>query len=324
MARHWCNPALTTMSNTNPVVSAVIPTRNRPGLVVRAVRSALNQTFAELEVVVVVDGADPITVAALRQIEDQRLRVIELPESVRGAEARNIGARQARGEWIAFLDDDDEWLPEKILDQLEAAADSRCKSPIVSCRMYAQTPHGRYLWPTRLRNAEEPLSEYILARSTLLQSGGMITCSTLLVPRELLLQVPFRSAQKRHQDWDWLLHALTMQGTKLIIAPEALTIYHAEEEHPTMSGGSDWRYSSEWIEDIRDIVTPRAYSAFLLTTVTSAAVRAGERRACISILKQAIYRGRLAGIDLLLFCIIAIIPRQSRGQLRALLSGLHL
>ena len=73
------------------LVSAVIPTRNRPQLVCRAVRSALSQTYVNLEVVVVVDGPDPATVAALEALQEPRLQIVALPEKcgrLRGAEYR--------------------------------------------------------------------------------------------------------------------------------------------------------------------------------------------------------------------------------------------
>ena len=69
-----------------------------------------------------VDGPDPATCQALWSLREQRVRVIALETPVGGAEARNVGARAASGDWIALLDDDDEWLPAKLERQLEAAA----------------------------------------------------------------------------------------------------------------------------------------------------------------------------------------------------------
>ena len=103
---------------TTPLVSVVIPTRNRSGLVVRAVSSALAQTYGDIEVIVVVDGPDQGTAEALERVNDPRLKIVQLPESVGGSDARNAGVKAADGAWVAFLDDDDEWLPEKIQKQL--------------------------------------------------------------------------------------------------------------------------------------------------------------------------------------------------------------
>ena len=104
------------------LVSVIIPTTGRPKLVLRALASVLGQTHGELEVIVVVDGPNPETIAALGGIADPRVRVLQNRESLGPGPARNIGAAQARGEWIAFLDDDDEWMPQKLEIQLAGAS----------------------------------------------------------------------------------------------------------------------------------------------------------------------------------------------------------
>ena len=89
------------------LISVVIPTRRRPELLLRAIESVLRQTYDQMEILVVIDGPDEATREALRGVQDSRLRVIALPESVGGSDARNTGVQNAKGEWIAFLDDDD-------------------------------------------------------------------------------------------------------------------------------------------------------------------------------------------------------------------------
>jgi len=97
------------MKATEPLVSVVIPTRNRPHLVTRAVHSALTQSLHKIEVIVVIDGPDESTLHILDQIDDPRLKVSMLPQHLGLSDARNTGVREARSQWIAFLDDDDEW-----------------------------------------------------------------------------------------------------------------------------------------------------------------------------------------------------------------------
>ena len=111
--------------SSEPLVSAVIPTCNRPNLVVRAVKTALSQTYPNMEVIVVVDGPDDSTSQALGAIADPRIQIITLPQRLGGSGARNAGVQAAKGEWIAFLDDDDEWMPSKIECQLDIARRSR-------------------------------------------------------------------------------------------------------------------------------------------------------------------------------------------------------
>src|SRR6185436_11387163 len=107
------------MRTPQPLVSVVIPTRDRPHLVSAAIRSALAQSLREIEVIVVIDGPDARTEESIRLIEDDRLGTTTLPRPSGAPSARNAGVAAARGRWVAFLDDDDEWLPEKLARQLE-------------------------------------------------------------------------------------------------------------------------------------------------------------------------------------------------------------
>src|SRR5437899_2585059 len=137
------------MYDSHIVVSTVIPTRGRPTLILRAVRSALTQSFRKLEVVVALDGPDFVTLQKLAEIEDPRLRTVVLQQPDGGSAARNAGVKAASGEWIAFLDDDDEWLPEKIAKQMEAVGSSRYRFPIVSSGVIARTSCGDFQWPRK-------------------------------------------------------------------------------------------------------------------------------------------------------------------------------
>ena len=101
------------MSGKTPLVSVVIPTRDRIGSLRRAVNSVLDQGLESFEVVVVDDGSKTSVADELR-ISDDRIRIIRSDEFAGPAGARNRGVSEARGEFIAFLDDDDFWLPGKI------------------------------------------------------------------------------------------------------------------------------------------------------------------------------------------------------------------
>jgi glycosyltransferase involved in cell wall biosynthesis len=127
------------------LVSVVIPTRDRPKLLLRAIDSVLNQTHQEIEVIVVVDRPDPDTVFAVQSVGDPRLKLIVNTYSWTGAGARNAGADRATGEWIAFLDDDDEWLPNKLETQI-AFASGRAPA-LVSCLSRIVTPTATYIAP---------------------------------------------------------------------------------------------------------------------------------------------------------------------------------
>src|SRR5262249_37058329 len=139
------------------LVSVVIPTRHRPKLVLRAIHSVLNQTHKELELIVVIDGPDAATVTAVQSVQDPRLRLIINPRSLTAAGARNVGADRATGDWIAFLDDDDEWLSNKLERQMAFA----CETTVVSCFSRVVTPLAAYVWPLAIYDNSVPLDEYL-------------------------------------------------------------------------------------------------------------------------------------------------------------------
>ena len=103
-----------------PTVSLVIPTRDRPRLLRRALRSALTQTRVPDEIWVVDDGSEEPVAAGLAKDFPQVRCHRQEPGGV--SSARNAGANLSQSEWIAFLDDDDEWLPDKLARQLAHAA----------------------------------------------------------------------------------------------------------------------------------------------------------------------------------------------------------
>ena len=100
-----------------PLVSVIIPTYNRSGLFEKAVASVLEQTWKDLEILLVDDGSDDDTLLRAAQIKDPRLRVFS-QENKGVSSARNLGIAHARGSCIALLDSDDHWLPAKLERQL--------------------------------------------------------------------------------------------------------------------------------------------------------------------------------------------------------------
>jgi glycosyltransferase involved in cell wall biosynthesis len=94
-----------------PAISVVIPAFNRAGVLPRSIGSVLAQTLPPLEVIVVDDGS---TDEAERVVRELGVRYVRLEERSGAQAARNRGVAEARGDWIAFQDSDDEWLPDKL------------------------------------------------------------------------------------------------------------------------------------------------------------------------------------------------------------------
>jgi glycosyltransferase involved in cell wall biosynthesis len=272
----------------------------------------------DLEVVVVLDGPDPDTRARLRSIEDPRLRVIELGVRSRQGAARNAGVRAAQGSWIAFLDDDDEWLPGKLEAQLAVARSSSFDRPVVAARVRARRDDADGpVWPRRLPDPGEPFSEYLFARRTPFWGETLVHTSTLLLPRDLIRELPFREDLVKNEDLDWLLRALVRPGVGLEFAPdpEPHAIWSVDAGRPRTSRRPDWRSSLAWVRSVRPFVTRRAYAAFLLTWAAADAARERSLAAVWSLPVEAFRHGRPRPRHLLVFLGIWLVPTVLRERL---------
>lgn len=258
-----------------PFISVVIPTRNRVPILLRAVRSVLAQTYHELEIVVVIDGQDPLTTAALADIRDDRLRWIEVAGTVGGSEARNIGIRNATGDWVALLDDDDEWLPTKLEEQMNEARTAPQNSLIVT-RFLDKRPNAEIVVPGRCPRPGQPISEYLFCETSLLGfRNGFLQTSTWLAPREIFLKVPFTKGLPRNQETDWLLRAVVSQNLTVSVVWKTLAIFHNERSEGRITSTSNWRDTINWALS-PGLFTPKALFFFFAMVTIPAARLAGE------------------------------------------------
>lgn len=108
----------------DPRVSVIIPTYQRAQWLGRAIDSVLAQTMPHFELIVVDDGSTDETDAVVSAYRDGRIRYIQHGENLGSSEARNTGVEASRGEYVAFLDSDDEWLPRKLARQLDLFEES--------------------------------------------------------------------------------------------------------------------------------------------------------------------------------------------------------
>lgn len=306
-----------------PLVSVVIPTRYRPEMVCRSVLSALRQTHPNLEVIVVVDGPDPLTIAALGALDDPRLRTVPLPENVGGSDARNCGVRTSKGEWIAFLDDDDEWLPQKLEKQLALALEMSTPIAFVACRFLDRDRFGERVLPPMACDPTMPFSEFLLCRPGLTGGSGYVQTSTWLVSRRLAQQCPFTPGLKRNQDLDWMLRAMAVPGACFALVSEALSIFNSSSDPRRVSKISDWEFHYNWALTNRRYFTPKALTYFLSIVCVEDAVKQGRRlSASRQLIVAIVLNGKPSVKSWLFFLYYMFIPEQPRQRLRLALAAL--
>jgi len=258
-----------------PTVSVVVCTLNRPSLVLRALDSIRAQTHRDIEILVVIDGPDDATRESLATVDDPRLRVVQNATNVGISNARNIGVRESRGEWIAMLDDDDEWLPTKLEKQLALAATLKRDDVLVLTLYYDRHGVREMIQPQRFPRPGQPISEYLFCEYPLLGSRvTFLQTSTWLARRAFMLEHPFTPDMRINEDPDWLLHAIHDTGNQLAFVHEPLAIFHTAEDRPRLSAKRKlgWKESRDWVVDSRDLFTPRARSYILVTTCLRAVV----------------------------------------------------
>jgi glycosyltransferase involved in cell wall biosynthesis len=240
-----------------PIVTVVIPTRNRPRLLHRAIQSVLEQTIQDFEILIVIDGVDWATTQAVRSVPDKRIRSIELAQNVGLAEARNIGVRAASADWIALLDDDDEWIHNKLEKQLDAAGSARGEFVFVVSRFIEKTEALERTMPTRLPAPGENFSEYIYCR------GGYLQPSMYLASRTLMVAVPFTKGLRHIEDTDWLLRVTGHPNISIVAVPDALSIYNNVCTGERESETTPWRQPLEWGIANHALFSRRAFPFFV-------------------------------------------------------------
>jgi glycosyltransferase involved in cell wall biosynthesis len=265
---------------------------------------------------VVIDGPDTATESALALITDPRLRVIALQANQGGAEARNIGARAARGDWIAFLDDDDEWLPEKTSIQVEWAEATATPYQVICSCVIARSPALDKIWPRRLPK-REAMSEYLFCRKGLTYGDAFLQTSTFFISRQLFYEVPFQKGLKRHQDWDWLLRVSEHPQVQISVVPKPLAILYLEDSRSSVSRTADWEFSLNWALANQSRITRKALSYFIATECVPRASKCGAGIIVyIRLMKEFVVRGSPRIGSLVLFLIFSLASERRRRTLR--------
>ncbi len=193
------------------LVSCIIPTHNRQLLLRRAIESVISQTYKNLEIIVVDDSSEDNTELVVKEYMEKDNRIIYLknPKPLGGSGTRNVGIKFSTGEYIAFLDDDDEWLEDKIEKQLKAI--KNFDALLCACIINNKK---------RLKSYDRPIVNlYDLRKGNIFTGGTSILMARLSIIKNNLFDEKLPSGQ----DWDLLIR---MAGKyKIGYLNEPLVIY---------------------------------------------------------------------------------------------------
>lgn len=296
-------------------VAVVIPTVGRPALRA-AVLSALRQQPAPREVIVAVDRPRPADTAVAAQraelvgVDDERLRVIWTGGDGGPAGTRLAGVREATSEIIAFLDDDDEWLPGNLAARLAVyrRAATCVRHPVVACRadVVDQDGESHGVQPREVYRSDRPLADYLFARRSVRGLGFVLGASTLLCGRELLVETPFDVDLPVHEDWDWLLRVTARPDCRLEMIAAAAVRYRLSPAHASAS-----RQAGGWWRGVQLVdrwgLTGQVRADFLLGIPAGMAIECGDRPAAVRIARLAA-RSRPGRVAWAAFALQLLVP----------------
>ena len=205
-----------------PKISVVIPTYNRPNLLSRAIESVINQTYTDYECLVVDDASPADSLSAVDNFDDDRIQYFEHETNQGASAARNTGIANSKGDYIAFLDDDDEWLPTKLEKQMKLFQDQPDDIGLLYTWMDYRKQSGELV-----RTYDPTHSGYIFPH--MLDGQRIGSCSTLVVRTEVARKVGgFDENLPRGNDGDFIRRV--SREYKVEYVPEVLVNYYVEHD----------------------------------------------------------------------------------------------
>lgn len=217
----------------NPKVSVIIPAYNTEAYIAKAIESALEQTLTDIEVIVVDDGSSDKTVEVLKSFTDQRLKVIVNQQNLGVSGARNRALRAAQGEWIAVLDSDDWYAPER-LEKLVLLAE-QTNADMIADDPYLIKDGATSPWSTLIQESGEHIDKiiqidliYFVETDIYGKAGLRLGLSKPIFKREFLVKhgIEYDETVSIAEDF-WLDLKCLINGARFFIVPEPYYFYRS-------------------------------------------------------------------------------------------------
>ena len=217
----------------NPKVSVIIPAYNTESYIGKAIESALEQTLTDIEVIMVDDGSIDKTVEVAKSFTDRRLKVIVNQQNLGAAAARNRAFRAAQGEWIAVLDSDDWYAPERLSKLVSLA--NKTNADMIADDVYFIKDGATSPWSTLIQESGELIDKilqidivYFVETDVFGEAGLHLGLSKPLFKREFLVKhgIEYDDEIRMGQDF-WLDMKCLIKGARFFIEPKPYYFYRS-------------------------------------------------------------------------------------------------
>jgi len=187
----------------NQTISIIIPTFNRENLIIRSIASALNQTYTNIEVMIIDDGSIDNTKNKIKLIQDDRIRYIKLRKHKGGNYARNMGIIKAKGRYISFLDSDDIFYSYKLEKQMNNMISKKSDLDFCKIEVYKNGKFKRFI-PNQ--DTEQKFKKVGFFEE--LCNGNFISTQSILIKKKIVKQFMFNVKMPRLQDFELFLRMI--------------------------------------------------------------------------------------------------------------------
>lgn len=258
----------------SPLVSVVIPCYNRSGIIQKTLDSVLNQSLQDFEIILVDDFSDDIDQLkkVLAKMNSAKIRLLEHTHNQHGGAARNTGIKAAQGKYLALLDSDDIWHPDKLTMSIPYCLHSKDV-------VYTQLSGFGYIFPNQAKKQNEQVCDYLICNKGAMQS------STLLMHTKFAQKVLFNPDLTRFQDYDFTLR-LENYGANFVFINQTLTMMSSHNE-PRISDGGSIKPALEWLK-IANNMSKKARAQFYLDRVAKILLVQGEKKKILTFLPEDI------------------------------------
>lgn len=263
---------------SQPLFSVVIPCHNAAKYFSETLDSLVAQTLQDFEVMIVDDfskDTDELLTVVQNYSDRLNITLVRTSKNINGAAARNLGVALSQGRYIAFLDADDLFLPNKLEVCFAALSNSGTDTSILYSQLMFKNRYSNNfeIRPKYAKTEAQSVGEYLF------KCNGLMQTSTLVMSRKLFEQIEFNPLFKRHQDYDFVLRAAAMKFNFLYV-DMPLAIWHKPEKRgtTTITKGASTEYSIYWLKQMSAYLSPAEKALYSIKVTAPLAILEGEFR----------------------------------------------